>query len=287
MVATARTQLEAALAEVAKERAKGLTEVARERAELHREIEAMQMHNETQEGRVQLNIGGRHFETSVQTLRRVPHTFFDAYFSGRYAQDVCADGSIFVDRGGEHFGHVLEYVRDGVVSVAAQNASDLDASLLRVLKREFGFYCIELIAEPEEVVFVVGGHGGDLRSLSVLERYDNASDMRLKRAPMPTARLCFALCEVGGLLYAAGGLDAEGGHLASVECYDSILDTWSVAPALPKSRSHHGFCAVGDSLYVLGGTCGGYRWGRGFTPNNECAEIRQLCAGLERDGAAA
>jgi hypothetical protein len=86
MVATARTQLEAALAKVAKERAKGLAEVARERAELHREIEAMQTHKEAQEGRVELNIGGRRFETSVQTLRRVPSTFFDAYFSG----PVCA-----------------------------------------------------------------------------------------------------------------------------------------------------------------------------------------------------
>jgi hypothetical protein len=38
----------------------------------------------------------RRFETSGQTLRRVPQTFFDAYFSGRYAQDVCADVSIFV-----------------------------------------------------------------------------------------------------------------------------------------------------------------------------------------------
>jgi hypothetical protein len=253
MVATARTQLEAALAEVAKERAKGLAEVARERAELHREIEAMQTHTEAQEGRVELNIGGRRFETSVQTLRRVPHTFFDAYFSGRYAQDVCADGSIFVDRDGEHFDHVLEYMRDGVVSVATQDASELDVSLLRALKREFGFYCIELMAEPEEVIFVVGGQVGDLIPLSVLERYDNASRVWLEKMPMMTPRSCFTLCEVGGLLYAAGGLDGEGGQLASVECYDPILDTWSVAPALPRSRLHHGGCAVGDSLYILGG----------------------------------
>jgi hypothetical protein len=152
VVTSARTQLEAALAEVAK----GLAEVARERAELHREIEAMQTHTEAQEGRVELDNGGRRFETSVQTLRRVPHTFLDVYFNGRYSQDVCADGSIFVDRDGEHFGHVLEYMRDGVVSVAAQEASELDVSPLRSLKREFGFYCIELMAEPEEVVFVVG-----------------------------------------------------------------------------------------------------------------------------------
>jgi hypothetical protein len=44
----------------------------------------------------------------VQTLQRGPHTFSDAYFSGRYAQVVCRDGSIFVDRDGEHFRHVLE-----------------------------------------------------------------------------------------------------------------------------------------------------------------------------------
>jgi hypothetical protein len=64
----------------------------------------MHRHKEAQEGRVEHNIGGYHFETSVQALRRVPHTFFDAYFSGRFAQDVCRDGSIFVDRNGEHLG---------------------------------------------------------------------------------------------------------------------------------------------------------------------------------------
>jgi type VI protein secretion system component VasK len=92
---------------VTKERNKTLAEVAQERADLHREIEAMQTHQAKQEGRVELNIGGYRFQTSVDTLRRVPHTFFDAYFSGRYAQDVCDDGSIFVDRDGENFGHIF------------------------------------------------------------------------------------------------------------------------------------------------------------------------------------
>jgi hypothetical protein len=56
-----------------------LDELAQEKAELHREIEGMQIHQAQQEGRVELNIGGSRFQTSVQTLRRVPHTFFDAY----------------------------------------------------------------------------------------------------------------------------------------------------------------------------------------------------------------
>jgi septum formation topological specificity factor MinE len=141
LVATARARLEDAQADVAKERAQLLVEVAEERAkalaevdarraELGREVAVMQKHKEVQEGRVELNIGGYCFETSVQTLRRVPHTFFDAYFSGRYAQDVCTDGSIFVDRDGEHFGHILEYMRDGFVSVAEADTYP-SVSLLR------------------------------------------------------------------------------------------------------------------------------------------------------------
>jgi hypothetical protein len=122
------------LAEVAEERNKGLAEVDARRAELHREVAALQMHQAAHEGRVELNIGGYRFETSVHTLRRVPHTF-DAYFSGRYAQDVCADGRIFVDRDAAHFGHVLEYMRDGVVSVVEPGAHP-SITLLRALKRE-------------------------------------------------------------------------------------------------------------------------------------------------------
>jgi N-acetylneuraminic acid mutarotase len=139
------------------------------------------------------------------------------------------------------------------VSVAAQEVSELDVSLLRSLKREFGFYCIELMAEPEEVVFFVGGENVELKAIFKLERYDNVTGKWQKGAPMMTARSSSGLCGVGGLLYAAGGLDAEGDGLASVECYDPILDTWSVAPALPQSRYGHGVYAVGDSLYILGG----------------------------------
>jgi hypothetical protein len=178
LLAAARTRLEGALAEVAKERVKMVAELATQKAEFRAEVEAMQTHKEQQEGRVELNIGGYHFQTSVQTLWRIPDTFFDAYSSGRYAQDVCDDGSIFVDRDGEHFGHVLEYMRDGMLSVAVPGARP-SVPLLRALKREFGFYCIQLVAEqpaePEqsEMAFVVGGISfGDeeIDTLSSMER---------------------------------------------------------------------------------------------------------------------
>jgi hypothetical protein len=90
----------------------------------------MQKQQEAQQGRVVLDVGGYRYKTSVQTLRRLPGTCFDAYFSGRYTMDRSEDGSIFIDRDGKHFGQVLDYLRDGVVSVAERDASELDVSEL-------------------------------------------------------------------------------------------------------------------------------------------------------------
>jgi hypothetical protein len=66
-------------------------------------VEQSTIDEKIQEGEVELNIGGTKFHASVPTLRRLPSTFFSAFFSGRYAQDIRNDGSIFIDRDGEHF----------------------------------------------------------------------------------------------------------------------------------------------------------------------------------------
>jgi hypothetical protein len=275
LVATARTRLEVAvaeledertrgLAEVADERAKGLADVAGRQRELSREIQAMHRHKEAQEGRVELNIGGYRYETSVEALRRVPHTFFDAYFSGRCAQDVCGDGSIFVDRDGEHFGHVLEYMRDGHVSVAKAGAYP-SLSLLRALKREFGFYCIELVAEqpaePEqqEVAYMMGGCEGSGPGRSILssvERFDASSGQWSAVASMSTARFGFGACVLTGELYVLGGRDNSNRQLSSVEKYSPASDTSSVVAPMPDARSAHVAVTVGSAIYVLGGLDG-------------------------------
>jgi hypothetical protein len=264
-LASARAQLEGGLADLARERAKefadvneerakGLAEVAKERADLHREIAAMQKQQEAQQGRVVLDIGGYRYQTSVQTLRRVPGTFFDAYISGRYTMDRSEDDSIFIDRDGKHFGQVMEYLRDGVVSVAERDASQLDVGELRWLKREFGFYCIELSADPHEVAFAVGGTRSSGKDVSTVECYNVVSGMWVEVAPMATARSQFGLCQLSdGALFATGGYSSDDVVLASVERYDPDLDTWSVAPPLPRPRYAHCACAVGDALYVLGG----------------------------------
>jgi hypothetical protein len=264
-MASVRTQLEGALvdlahertaglADVAKERAKGLAEVAKEKNELHCEIADMQQQQEAQQGRVVLDIGGYRYTTSVQTLRRIPGTFFDAYFSGRYTMDRSEDGSIFIDRNGEHFGQVLDYLRGGVLSVASKDTAKLDIAELHWLKREFGFYCIEPGAEPREIVFAVGGAGNDGRELASVERYDVVSNAWRETAAMSVARSEFGLCALSdGNLYATGGLCAARETVASVERYDPNLDTWCTAPALPWPRRAHCTCTVGACMYVLSG----------------------------------
>jgi hypothetical protein len=189
----------------------------------------------------------------------VPHTFFDAYFSGRYAQDVCNDGSIFVDRDGEHFGHILEYMRDGMVSVAETGARP-SVSLLRALKREFGFYCIELCAEqpaeqdrPSEVAFVMGGRGRGGEALSSMERYDASSGEWSAMAPMSTARQSFGACVVGGDIYVIGGYGSNEIMVDSVEKYIPASDTWIAGVPLPAGRGYHATVVVGSIIYVLGG----------------------------------
>jgi hypothetical protein len=180
------------------------------------------------------------------------------YFSGRYAQDVCEDGSIFVDRDGEHFGHVLEYMRDGVVSVAAPGAHP-SVPLLRLLKREFGYYCIELVAEepaaPEqlETVFVVGGMTPGRVILSSMEQYDAASGQWSVMAAMRTARSHFGSCVIAGELYVAGGRGDGNNRLLSVEKYSPLSDTWNAVAPMPRAPIMHAAVAVGSAMYVFGG----------------------------------
>ncbi|KAG5181780.1 hypothetical protein JKP88DRAFT_242704 [Tribonema minus] len=47
---------------------------------------------------VELNVGGKHFQTSAATLGSVQGSFFDGLVSGRANVSPCMDGSYFIDR---------------------------------------------------------------------------------------------------------------------------------------------------------------------------------------------
>lgn len=66
---------------------------------------------------VRLNIGGKKFCTTIDTLtQREPDSMLAAMFSGRHTVSRDSDkGYIFLDRDGKHFRHVLNWLRDGVI----------------------------------------------------------------------------------------------------------------------------------------------------------------------------
>jgi hypothetical protein len=108
-----------------------------------KEIASMQKHHLESSTHLILNVGGYIFGTSAATLRRIPDSFFTSLLSGRYAMDVLDDGAVFIDRDGEHFKHILEYMRDDTLDIGVY-LTDLPTNVLRILKREFAFYSLDI-----------------------------------------------------------------------------------------------------------------------------------------------
>ncbi|XP_066494701.1 SH3KBP1-binding protein 1 [Tiliqua scincoides] len=60
---------------------------------------------------VQLNVGGRRFSTSRQTLTWIPDSFFSSLLSGRISTLKDAAGAIFIDRDPDVFAPILNFLR--------------------------------------------------------------------------------------------------------------------------------------------------------------------------------
>ncbi|CAL4920849.1 unnamed protein product [Urochloa decumbens] len=72
---------------------------------------------------VLLNIGGKKYTTTVETLtQREPDSMLAAMFSGRHTlPQHPTTGTVFVDRDGKHFRHVLNWLRDGAIPVMSES----------------------------------------------------------------------------------------------------------------------------------------------------------------------
>ncbi|KAJ6761731.1 hypothetical protein OIU74_024396 [Salix koriyanagi] len=70
---------------------------------------------------IRLNIGGKKFCTTIDTLtQREPDSMLAAMFSGRHTVSEDPDkGYVFIDRDGKYFRHILNWLRDGVVPTLA------------------------------------------------------------------------------------------------------------------------------------------------------------------------
>jgi len=62
--------------------------------------------------KIKLDVGGKIFSTSLTTLTSQPNSMLAAMFSGRHVLQKDDDGSIFIDRSGDLFGFILEWLRN-------------------------------------------------------------------------------------------------------------------------------------------------------------------------------
>ena len=90
---------------------------------------------------INLNVGGHVFKTSVQTLTKDPNSMLAAMFSGKFEMKPCEDGSFFIDRDGTHFRFILNYLRNGKLTLPE------GATFLKELEDEAEFYQIQGIID--------------------------------------------------------------------------------------------------------------------------------------------
>ncbi|KAJ8936725.1 hypothetical protein NQ318_007084 [Aromia moschata] len=89
---------------------------------------------------VKLNVGGCLHYTTIGTLTK-HDTMLRAMFSGRMEVLSDSDGWILIDRCGKHFGTILNFLRDGSVSLPESTKE------IAELLAEAKYYCIAELAE--------------------------------------------------------------------------------------------------------------------------------------------
>jgi N-acetylneuraminic acid mutarotase len=106
-------------------------------------------------------------------------------------------------------------------------------------------------------LFAVGGWWGSgvgSYAISVMERYDPASNTWAKMASMPQPIAGYAVAAAGNRIYCFGGYYYEPDDLTAVTlCYDLATNTWASAAPMPCPRWRHAASAIGDKIYVTGG----------------------------------
>lgn len=93
-------------------------------------MDVINSYNINPKKKIKLNIGGVKYETTLQTLLKYPLSFFSILFGGNYLPEKDEEGYFFIDRNGELFKDVLEFLRTGKTP---KNMSD-------ELENEFIYY---------------------------------------------------------------------------------------------------------------------------------------------------
>mmetsp|Transcript_111104 Transcript_111104/g.192683 ORF Transcript_111104/g.192683 Transcript_111104/m.192683 type:complete len:453 (-) Transcript_111104:744-2102(-) len=122
------------------------------------ELEKM-ISRQSQDRRITLDVGGRQFQTTLQTLTSETGSMLEAMFGGRFAVMQEQDQAVFLDRDPTHFETILNYLRDKNMNKELSTFCDIQTiagrERLRLL-REVSYYGIEglkkLLEHPTLIV---------------------------------------------------------------------------------------------------------------------------------------
>ncbi len=140
---------------------------------------------------VELSVGGRVFQTTLDTLTKYPDSMLKTMFSGDFDAHKDERGRPFVDRDGDLFAVVLNALRNGALIVPAECD-------VRALRREFDFYQLPFYAleipgpdfTREQLIALIGSKSANKRAASIGSKSANKRgefDMKLPDG----VRLCF------------------------------------------------------------------------------------------------
>eukprot|EP01027_Heterolobosea_sp_BB2_P017628 GEZU01024960.1.p1 GENE.GEZU01024960.1~~GEZU01024960.1.p1 ORF type:complete len:483 (+),score=114.94 GEZU01024960.1:153-1601(+) len=138
--------------EMREQKARFEEQLENEREQLRAEREALEEERRRMEGviaiqksKVKLDVGGKKYSTSLQTLTRYPDSMLGTMFSGRYPIEQDEDGTYFIDRDGKSFRYIISFLRDDKVSLPTEEYK------LRQLLQEVNYYQIEPLEELIQV----------------------------------------------------------------------------------------------------------------------------------------
>jgi len=95
------------------------------------------------------------FTTTLATVIKEEGSYLHDLFSGRMNIILDRNNLPFIDRDGEYFGYVLDYLRDGEVQLPH------DVMIAEIIEKEFEFYRIKIMPKITEWKF------GELRTSDV------------------------------------------------------------------------------------------------------------------------
>lgn len=104
-------------------------------------------------------------------------------------------------------------------------------------------------------IFVMGGIGTSLFTLSDVERFDLSSGMQTELQSLKSARCHFSAVEISGKVFVFGGWVSTDQYLNSVEMLDLTSQAgWSTLKAMNKARYEMSAVAHNGKVYMMGGT---------------------------------